>query len=144
MSSNTISFVIGEAPPQRLDKAIARDVPEGAALSRTRLARLLAEGAVSVNGAVALDPKARIAEGARIDVVVAAPEESHIAPQDIPLDVVFEDDHLIVVNKPAGMVVHPAPGTPSGTLVNALMFHCGDDLSGVGGMKRPGIVHRID
>ncbi|MEL7177754.1 MAG: RluA family pseudouridine synthase, partial [Pseudomonadota bacterium] len=71
-------------------------------------------------------------------------EESHIGPEDIPLDVVFEDADLIVINKPAGMVVHPAPGTPSGTLVNALLHHCGEDLSGVGGMKRPGIVHRID
>ena len=71
-------------------------------------------------------------------------EESHILPEDIPLDVLYEDDHLIVVNKPVGMVVHPAPGTPSGTLVNALLHHCGDTLSGVGGMKRPGIVHRID
>lgn len=131
-------------PPARLDKAIARDVPEGAALSRTRLARLLDAGDVCVDGVVARDPKARVAEGARIDVTVQVAQESHLVAEDIPLDVVHEDADLIVVNKPAGMVVHPAPGSPSGTLVNALMHHCGDDLSGVGGMKRPGIVHRID
>ncbi|MEL6889386.1 MAG: RluA family pseudouridine synthase [Pseudomonadota bacterium] len=144
MSSNRVSFVIGAAPPARLDKAIARDVPEAAALSRTRLARLLEEGAVLVDGIVATNPKARVAEGAVIDVAVAEAQDSHLEPEDIPLTIVHEDDDLIVVDKPAGMVVHPAPGTPSGTLVNALMFHCGDTLSGVGGMKRPGIVHRID
>ena len=139
-----MSFVIADNPPPRLDKAIARDVPEGASLSRTRLARLIGEGAVTVDGVVVQDPKARIAAGALINVTVAEAEESHIAPENIPLAVVHEDDDLIVVNKSAGMVVHPAPGSPSGTLVNALMHHCGDDLSGVGGMKRPGIVHRID
>ncbi|MEO0691398.1 MAG: RluA family pseudouridine synthase [Pseudomonadota bacterium] len=144
MSSNRISFVIGAAPPARLDKAIARDVPEAAALSRTRLARLLEDGAVQVDGIVATNPKARVAEGAVIDVAVAEAQDSHLEPEDIPLTIVHEDDDLIVVDKPAGMVVHPAPGTPSGTLVNALMFHCGESLSGVGGMKRPGIVHRID
>ncbi len=142
--STCISFVISSDPPARLDKAIARDVPEGAALSRTRLARLMAEGAVRVNGAVAHDPKAKVVEGAVVEVTVEAPQDSHLEPEAIALDVVHEDDDLIVVNKPAGMVVHPAPGSPSGTLVNALMHHCGDDLSGVGGMKRPGIVHRID
>ncbi len=119
-------------------------MPEAAALSRTRLARLLAQGAVRVDGAVVTDPKARVAVGAEVVVAVAPAEESHIAPEAIPLQVVHEDEDLIVVDKPAGMVVHPAPGTPSGTLVNALMHHCGDALSGVGGMKRPGIVHRID
>ena len=119
-------------------------MPEAAALSRTRLARLLEEGAVQVDGIVATNPKARVAEGAVIDVAVAEAQDSHLQPEDIPLTIVHEDDDLIVVDKPAGIVVHPAPGSPSGTLVNALMFHCGDTLSGVGGMKRPGIVHRID
>ncbi|MEL7260999.1 MAG: RluA family pseudouridine synthase [Pseudomonadota bacterium] len=144
MSSNRISFVIGAAPPARLDKAIARDVPEAAALSRTRLGRLIDDGAVQVDGHVVTNPKAKVTEGAEIVVAVTEAQESHLAPEDIPLAIVHEDDDLIVVDKPAGMVVHPAPGTPSGTLVNALMFHCGDALSGVGGMKRPGIVHRID
>ncbi|MGJ8544907.1 MAG: RluA family pseudouridine synthase [Sulfitobacter sp.] len=144
MAHRRIEFTLAEAPPPRLDKALARDVPEAAALSRTRLGRLIAEGAVAVNGAVVREPRAPAAEGDLVVISVEEAEESHILPEDIPLDVVFEDDELIVINKPAGMVVHPAPGSPSGTLVNALMAHCGDDLSGVGGMKRPGIVHRID
>ncbi|MEP5213505.1 RluA family pseudouridine synthase [Sulfitobacter pontiacus] len=144
MGSRQISFVIAENPPKRLDKALSRDVPEEATLSRTRLTRLLAAGSIQVNGAVVSDPKARVAEGDQVEITVEEADESHIGPEDIPLDVVFEDDDLIVVNKPAGMVVHPAPGSPSGTLVNALLHHCGDNLSGVGGIKRPGIVHRID
>ena len=131
-------------PPARLDKALARDVPEAASLSRSRLAKLLAEGAVQVNGAIATDQKAKVAEGDAVEITVPVAAESHILPEDIPLSVVYEDADLIVVDKPVGMVVHPAPGTPSGTLVNALMAHCGDSLSGVGGMARPGIVHRID
>lgn len=140
----TVSFVFGENPPPRLDKALARDVPEDANLSRTRLGKLIEQGAVRIDGAVERDPRAKVAEGQVVEIGVEEAEESHIQAEDIPLEVVFEDDDLIVVNKPAGMVVHPAPGTPSGTLVNALMAHCGDRLSGVGGMKRPGIVHRID
>lgn len=139
-----IQFTIDDTPPPRLDKALARDVPVEAALSRTRLGRLIAEGAVTVGGDVVTDPRARITTGAEISIKVEEAQDSHILPEDIPLEIVFEDDDLIVVNKPAGMVVHPAPGTPSGTLVNALLAHCGDDLSGVGGVKRPGIVHRID
>ena len=144
MSLRQISFVIGETPPPRLDKALARDVPVEASLSRTRIAKLIESGAVMVDGVAATDAKARILEGACVDISVEDAQDSHILPESIPLEVVFEDDDLIVVNKVAGMVVHPAPGTPSGTLVNALMAHCGDALSGVGGMKRPGIVHRID
>jgi 23S rRNA pseudouridine1911/1915/1917 synthase len=144
MSLREIRFVIEAAPPSRLDKALARDVPEEASLSRTRLARLLADGAITVDGAVQSDPKARVAEGSEICVTVTEAQESHILPEAIPLDIVYEDEDLLVVNKPADMVVHPAPGTPSGTLVNALMAHCGADLSGVGGVKRPGVVHRID
>ena len=144
MGETLITFEIGPNPPPRLDKALGRDVPDDAALSRSRLAKLIADGAVAVDGAVVTDPRYRIAEGAAVAVTVAVAEESHIAGEDIPLEIVFEDDDLIVINKPAGMVVHPAPGTPSGTVVNALIHHCGDTLSGVGGMKRPGIVHRID
>ncbi len=144
MPRRQIEFDIAEDPPSRLDKALARDVPEAANLSRTRLARLIADGQVRVNGAVVTDPKARVEAGAAVAVGVTEVAESHIAAEAIPLDVVFEDQDLIVVNKPAGLVVHPAPGSPSGTLVNALLHHCGDDLSGVGGVRRPGIVHRID
>ncbi|HEV8033334.1 RluA family pseudouridine synthase [Yoonia sp.] len=142
--SEIIQFVIAANPPPRLDKALGRDVPEEASLSRSRLARLIADGAVTVDGAVITDPRFRISAGAIVAVTVAVAEESHIGAEDIALEVVFEDDDLIVINKPSGMVVHPAPGTPGGTLVNALIHHCGDTLSGVGGMKRPGIVHRID
>lgn len=144
MPRRQIEFDIAEDPPSRLDKALARDVPGAANLSRTRLARLIADGQVRVNGAVVTDPKARVEAGAAVAVGVTEVAESHIAAEAIPLDVVFEDQDLIVVNKPAGLVVHPAPGSPSGTLVNALLHHCGDDLSGVGGVRRPGIVHRID
>ncbi len=119
-------------------------MPEDAALSRTRLARLISDGQVTLNGDVVADPKARVAEGDLVRITVPVAEDSHILPQDIALEIVFEDADLIVINKPAGMVVHPAPGTPSGTLVNALLHHFGGELSGVGGSKRPGIVHRID
>ncbi len=106
--------------------------------------RLLEQGAVKVAGQVVRDPRARVNEDDQIDIEVEEAEESHIGAEAIPLEIVFEDNDLVVVNKPSGMVVHPAPGSPSGTLVNALMAHCGDNLSGVGGVKRPGIVHRID
>lgn len=144
MGIRQIEFVIAAAPPPRLDKALSRDVPAEASLSRTRLAKLIEAGAVSVDGLQTTDAKMRVSEGALIVIRVEEAEESHIGPENIPLDVVFEDDDLIVINKPAGMVVHPAPGSPNGTLVNALLYHCGDALSGVGGVKRPGIVHRID
>lgn len=90
------------------------------------------------------NPKARVAEGEVYQIAVARPQDVETRPEAIPLDIVFEDPHLVVVNKPAGMVVHPAPGSPGGTLVNALLHHFGGDLSGIGGEKRPGIVHRID
>ncbi|MGJ8627471.1 MAG: RluA family pseudouridine synthase [Sulfitobacter sp.] len=144
MSHRRITFTIADAPPPRLDKALARDVPEDANLSRTRLGRLIENGAVMVAGQVVRDPRAKVTVDDQVDIDVEEAEESHILPEDIPLEIVFEDDDLVVINKPSGMVVHPAPGSPSGTLVNALLAHCGDDLSGVGGMKRPGIVHRID
>ncbi|MBK0326894.1 RNA pseudouridine synthase [Rhodobacteraceae bacterium F11138] len=144
MLRRQIEFTIAADPPPRLDKALSRDVPAIETLSRTRLARLLADGAVSVDGTTVTNAKARVEEGARVVVQIQDAEDSHIGPEAIALDVVHEDADLIVINKPAGMVVHPAPGSPSGTLVNALLHHCGDELSGVGGVKRPGIVHRID
>ncbi|MBB93486.1 MAG: RNA pseudouridine synthase [Rhodobacteraceae bacterium] len=144
MGAGVVSFSLADNPPSRLDKALSRDVPESAALSRTRLARLISDGAVTVDGVVVTDPRAKVAAGADVVITVEEAEESHIGAETIALDIAYEDDDLIVVNKPAGMVVHPAPGTPSGTLVNALLAHCGDRLSGVGGVKRPGIVHRID
>lgn len=112
-------------------------------LTRSAAARLLEQGDVTVNGALAAKNR-RLAEGDTVVVTLPQPEETAVEPQDIPLDVVYEDGDVIVVNKPVGLVVHPAPGHPDGTLVNALLHHCGDSLSGVGGEKRPGIVHRID
>ena len=144
MGASLVTFQIAENPPARLDKALGRDVPDDVSLSRSRLAKLIASGAVAVDGVVVTDPRMRVAEGAEVTVTVEVAQDSHILGEAMDLDVVYEDDDLIVINKPAGMVVHPAPGTPSGTLVNGLIHHCGDDLSGVGGMKRPGIVHRID
>ncbi len=137
-------MVIGAAPPDRLDKALARDVPEAAALSRSRLARLISEGAVTQDGAVISDGKARVSEGDILQIMVAEAADVATEAEDIPLVVIWEDDDLIVIDKPVGMVVHPAPGSYSGTLVNALLHHFGGKLSGVGGEKRPGIVHRID
>lgn len=131
-------------PPDRLDKALALAVPEAAALSRSRLARLIAEGAVSGPSGVVRDGKARVAEGQDYSIAIPDPEPVETRPQAIPLAIAFEDEDLVVIDKPAGMVVHPAPGSPDGTLVNALLAHCGDSLSGIGGERRPGIVHRID
>ncbi|MEL6877117.1 MAG: RluA family pseudouridine synthase [Pseudomonadota bacterium] len=128
------------AAPARLDKALA-DATE---LSRARVQALIAEGHVQVDGAAATSPSAKVAAGASFQIDVPAAAEAEALPQDIPLDVAFEDEHLIVVNKPAGMVVHPAAGNPDGTLVNALLHHCSGQLSGIGGVARPGIVHRID
>ena len=139
-----LSVVIAADPPARLDKALARDVPEEAALSRSRLARLIAEGAVRRGGIVMGDATARVAAGDVLEITLGPAEVLETRPQAIALDVLHEDADLIVIDKPAGMVVHPAPGSPDGTLVNALLHHCGDSLSGIGGARRPGIVHRID
>ncbi len=112
--------------------------------SRSRIKDLILQGAVSINGAMCGEPKFRIHAGDSVLLVASPPEEAEPEPEDIPLDILYEDVHLIVIDKPAGMVVHPAPGSPSGTLVNALIFHCGDSLVGIGGVRRPGIVHRLD
>jgi len=139
-----LQVVIGPQPPDRLDKALARDVPDVAALSRSRLMRMIEEGAVARGAEVLTSPRARVDEGDILTLTVAQGVETETLAQDIALSVVFEDDDLIVIDKPVGMVVHPAPGSPDQTLVNALLHHCGDSLSGIGGEKRPGIVHRID
>ena len=142
--SRKVLVTIGPDPPSRLDKALARDVPEEAHLSRTRLARLLANGAITREGTVIRDPNGRAARGEVYEITVEDAADTHMRAEDIPLTIVYEDTDVAVVDKPAAMVVHPAPGTPSGTLVNALLHHFGGDLSGVGGERRPGIVHRID
>ena len=144
MPTHIVTVEIGPDPAPRLDKALARDVPEQAHLSRSRLMRLIADGAVRLNGTPVTDPRTKVAEGDVIAITVEESVDVETAPEAIDLDIRHEDADLIVINKPAGMVVHPAPGSPGGTLVNALLHHFGGNLSGVGGEKRPGIVHRID
>ena len=135
----TLEF-IAETAGERIDALLPRIAAE---LTRSAAQRLLDSGAVLVNGSP-VRKNYRVAAGDAVSVTLPDPEDYDLVPQDLPLDVVFEDADVIVVNKPRGMVVHPAPGHPDGTLVNALLWHCGDSLSGVGGEKRPGIVHRID
>lgn len=132
--------IIAREGGDRIDALLAR---EEDIRSRNTAVRLIEDGLVTIAGAP-VRKNYRVREGDVIQVVIPAPEESSVTAQDIPLDVVYEDDDVIVVNKPRGLVVHPAPGHPDGTLVNALLAHCGDSLSGVGGELRPGIVHRID
>ena len=125
----------------RLDAVLAR---AHNVLSRNRIKDLILTGAVTIDGQTVSEPKYRLTAGETITLLAPPPEDAEPLPEDIPLDILYEDDQLIVINKPVGMVVHPAPGSPSGTLVNALLFHCGDSLVGIGGVKRPGIVHRLD
>ena len=122
----------------RLDRALADAVPS---MSRERLKALIRSGALEPQ---VRDPAVKVKGDEVFTLAVPEPEPAHNAPQDIPLDIVFEDDHLLVVDKPAGLVVHPAAGNREGTLVNALLHHCAGRLSGIGGVARPGIVHRID
>ena len=126
---------------KRLDKFLADAAP---ALSRMRLKALILEGCVRVGGRTITDPSYRVKAGDAAAWAAPAPVDATPRPQAIPLDVLYEDAHLIVFDKPAGLVVHPAPGNPDGTLVNALLAHCGDSLQGIGGERRPGIVHRLD
>ena len=129
-----------ESKNQRLDAFLASSLD---GLTRSQATRLIESGEVAVNGR-AVSKSYKLAGGEDIAVTLPEPEPVEAVPQDIPLDVVYEDADVIVVNKPSGMVVHPAPGHPDGTLVNALLHHCAGTLSGVGGALRPGIVHRID
>ena len=125
----------------RLDRALADAVPS---LSRERLKALVKAGALTGRDGAVRDPALKVAGGERLTLAVPEPELPQNAAQDIPLAILFEDDHLLVVDKPAGLVVHPAAGNRDGTLVNALLHHCAGRLSGIGGVARPGIVHRID
>jgi 23S rRNA pseudouridine1911/1915/1917 synthase len=133
-------IVAAEQAGQRLDRVLAG----GIALSRTRLKALILDGAVTIGARTIRDPGYRVNLDETIAVVVPEPEPAEPAGEAIPLNIVFEDDEIIVIDKPAGLVVHPAAGHATGTLVNALIAHCGDSLSGIGGVKRPGIVHRLD
>lgn len=140
-----IRVTLGPVPGERLDKALAAAVPEALALSRSRLQALIAEGAVAAeDGSVLDDPRVRLAPGTELVVTLPEPRPIAATAEAIPLAIVYEDADLIVIDKPVGLVVHPAPGAPDGTLVNALLHHCGGSLSGIGGQLRPGIVHRID
>ena len=125
---------------ERLDAALARLVPE---LSRSQAQRLIEQGAVTC-GSRPVKKNEKLQSGDTLTLTLPEVQETALEAQDIPLDVCYEDADVIVVNKPKGLVVHPAPGHPDGTLVNALLAHCGDSLSGIGGERRPGIVHRID
>jgi len=125
----------------RLDRFLATQLP---LISRSRLKQLIKQGEVSLNGVKIEEPNYRVKPADQISVNSPEPQAAEPKPEDIPLDVVFEDEHLIVINKPHGIVVHPAAGNWDGTLVNALLAHCGSSLSGIGGIKRPGIVHRLD
>lgn len=125
----------------RLDRVLAARVP---ALSRSRLKNLILSGQVTVDTHTVRDPAAQVNSGATITVNLPPPEPAKPEGEPIPLNIVYEDDSLIVIDKPKGLVVHPAAGHGTGTLVNALIAHCGDSLSGIGGVKRPGIVHRLD
>ena len=125
----------------RLDRALADAVPT---MSRERLKSLIRSGALEQSGSLVRDPATKVKGDESFLLAVPEPEPAHNQAQDIPLRVIFEDEHLLVVDKPAGLVVHPAAGNADGTLVNALLHHCGGSLSGIGGVARPGIVHRID
>ena len=141
ISEETIALTVESLKPERLDRWLAAHVQ---ALSRSRAQKLIDDQYVVVNGAVCTDRKAAVKLGDRIAVRIPEPEPLELTPEPMPLDILYEDAHLIVINKPAALVVHPAPGNMSGTLVNALLAHCGDQLLGIGGVQRPGIVHRLD
>ena len=126
---------------ERFDKALAK---LETSLSRSRIKALILSGCADVDGETRFDPSSKVRGGEEVEIRVPGAEPATPQPEDIALDVLFEDSDVIVLNKPAGMVVHPAPGHTTGTLVNALLHHCGDSLTGIGGVSRPGIVHRLD
>ncbi|MEX2454583.1 MAG: RluA family pseudouridine synthase [Rhodospirillaceae bacterium] len=131
-----------DADGERIDRVMANALP---GRSRSFLKRLIEEGCLSdMAGRTIIEPSCRVKPGERFRLVIPAATAPEPVGEDIPLAVVFEDEHLIVIDKPAGFVVHPAPGNQNGTLVNALIAHCGDSLKGIGGVRRPGIVHRLD
>lgn len=133
--------VAEEMSGKRLDSVLAGMMPE---YSRSFIQKLFENGSITVGGDSCSEKKRKAAAGDIVEITIPQPERLEVEAEDIPLDIVYEDDELLVVDKPAGMVVHPAPGNHSGTLVNALMYHCGDALSSINGVIRPGIVHRID
>lgn len=141
MTYEPISFVFpSDALPERLDTAVARACD----ISRTRIQKWLEKGCVTLNGVLPTSNHVMLQFGDVVDIVPPQPEASHMKPVDLPLDIVWEDDHILVVNKPAGLTVHPGPGHVDDTLINALLHHCGDSLCSVGDVERPGLVHRLD
>ncbi|NKD76364.1 RluA family pseudouridine synthase [Haematospirillum sp. H1815] len=140
-SGPTTLLVSLEDAGERLDRWLAASHLD---LSRSRIKSLILKGQIQVNGQTITDPSLRVKHDQSVTVAVPETAPAIPVPQDIPLAIAFEDDHLVVINKAAGMVVHPGAGVPDGTLVNALLHHCGESLSGIGGIRRPGIVHRLD
>ncbi|MBC8036229.1 MAG: RluA family pseudouridine synthase [Rhizobiales bacterium] len=141
MPSSSQLLVTVATASERLDRFLAQAFP---AVSRSRFQSLIAEGNVTVEGAQVTTGSQRLKGGERIEISIPPAADAHPAAEDIPLHIVYEDDDLIVIDKPAGLVVHPGAGNETGTLVNALIAHCGASLSGIGGIRRPGIVHRLD
>lgn len=140
--TNSFEFLIDEENKStRIDSVLSLLLPE---TSRSFIQKLIESGNLCLNGEVLTSKKYKVNIGDRVELIVPEPEKLTIEPEDIPLDIVYEDDDVLVVNKPKGMVVHPAVGNYNGTLVNAIMYHCGDRLSSINGVIRPGIVHRID
>ncbi len=148
MSEEDTRFDFTVAPEEagtRLDRFLAeREEIAAAALSRTRVKALIEEGRATINGRPTTDASRRLAPEEAVSLIVPPPEPAEPKGENIALNIVYEDPHLLVIDKPAGLVVHPASGHETGTLVNALIAHCGESLSGIGGVKKPGIVHRID
>lgn len=134
-------FIDKETQSTRIDSVLSLLLPE---TSRSFIQKLIESGNLILNGDVMTSKKYKTCEGDRVEITIPQPEKLSVEPEDIPLDIVYEDDDVLVVNKPKGMVVHPAVGNYTGTLVNAIMYHCGERLSSINGVIRPGIVHRID
>lgn len=144
-SDETIELAVIEAEPDRLDRwlvAHLKALPQS--LSRNRIQKLIDWEYVAINGQICTDKKRAVQVGDRVAVTIPETKPLELTAEAIPLEILYEDDHLVIINKPAGLVVHPAPGNMSGTLVNAVLAHCGEQLLGIGGVQRPGIVHRLD
>jgi 23S rRNA pseudouridine1911/1915/1917 synthase len=140
--SNELSFnILAEDEGQRIDKYLAGKIED---VSRTRIKNLIQGNSIFVDGKIISDPSYKIKEGDSVSLTMPEPEEFYPKPENIPLDIIYEDNDILVLNKQVGLVVHPGAGHKSGTLVNALLYHCKDSLSGIGGIIRPGIVHRLD
>ncbi|MDB9314473.1 RluA family pseudouridine synthase [Spirulina sp. CS-785/01] len=128
------------SPKERLDRYLAQTLPQ---FTRSRLQKLIEQGNITHNGKICTAKKTPVQQGDTLEITIPPTQPLGLIPENIPLDILYEDDALIILNKPAGLVVHPSPGHPQGTLVNALLYHC-DQLAGIGGVERPGIVHRLD